>query len=438
MTEAGAERGTSPVRWWVLALVVVATLVNYVDRQIIAILKPELERTFGWTDSDYGHVVSAFQLSVAIAYAFAGWAIDRLGVRRSYAIAVAVWSAAAMAHAAARTVAQFMVARIVLGAAESANTPAAVKTLSEWFGERERALAIGCMNAGANFGAIASPLVIPLLAAAFGWQAAFVITGAIGFVWLAGWLAVRQPAGLAAVPAGTPAAATASARQPGRAGEAASPVAAPPRPPRWRDLLAQRRTWAFVVAKTLTDAVWWLMLFWLPDLLHKVFALDMRTAGAPLALVYALAAAGALSGGWLPGALMRRGWDLQRARMTTLLVASLCVLPVPLALGVHSYWTAALLVGVGLAAHQAFSTNVFALAGDLFPRTLTASVVGLGALFGNVGGFLMLEATGRVLEATGSYLPMFLYCAAAYLVGWAVVRRLVRRFPERVNGEVVA
>jgi ACS family hexuronate transporter-like MFS transporter len=208
--------------------------------------------------------------------------------------------------------------------------------------------------------------------------------------------------------------------------------------PRWRDLLGQRRTWAFVVAKTLTDAVWWFMLFWLPDLLHKVFQLDMRSSGAPLAIVYALAAAGALSGGWLPGVLMRRGFDLQRARMTTLLVAALCVLPVPLALGVQSYWVAALIVGLGLAAHQAFSTNVFALAGDLFPRAFTASVVGLGALFGNVGGFLMLEITGRVLHATGSYFPMFAYCAGAYVVGWLVIRTLVRRFPPRVDGEVVA
>jgi len=410
-TAALAPVAASPLRWWVLVLVVVATLINYVDRQIIAILKPELEKVYGWTDVEYGHVVSAFQLSAALAYLGAGWAVDKLGLRRGYAIAVAVWSAAAMAHALARNVADFVIARIVLGAAEAANTPAAVKSLSVWFGDAQRSLALGFMNAGANLGAIASPLLIPLLAAAFGWRATFVITGAIGFAWLIGWLFVRHP------PAERSVFVAATGAPVARADDSS-----------WGRLLTQRRTWAFAGAKLITDAVWWFMLFWLPDLLNKVYGLGMQASGLPIALVYTMASMGALAGGWLPGRLMRGGASLQRARMTTLLLCALVVLPVPFALSMSSYWSAALLVGLALAGHQGFSTNVFSLTGDLFPRAFVASVVGIGALFGNLGGFLMLETTGRVLQATNSYLPLFLYCASAYVVAWLWIRSLVPSF----------
>ncbi|MGB8326946.1 MAG: MFS transporter, partial [Steroidobacteraceae bacterium] len=253
-------------RWIVLAFVVSATTINYLDRQIIALLKPLLEDSFGWSDRDYGHVVSAFQFSAAMAYLGAGWFVDRIGVRWGYALAVGVWSLAGMAHAAARSVLDFVVARVALGISEAANTPVAVKSIAEWFPLRERALALGFMNSGSNLGAIITPLVVPGLALTFGWQMAFIVTGGLGFVWLLAWVAVYR---------------THRSRQ-----RVTVEIAIDRAPVPWRMLLRDRRTWAVAGAKLLTDPVWWFLLFWLPDFLHRQFALDLRTFGPPLAAVY--------------------------------------------------------------------------------------------------------------------------------------------------------
>lgn len=400
-----SEARFSAFRWVILALVVSATAINYLDRQIIALLKPVLEEEFGWSDRDYGHVVSAFQFAAALAYLGVGWFVDRVGVRRGYAISIAVWSAAAMAHAAARSVLHFMTARVVLGIAEAANTPAAVKTIAQWFPARERAFALGWMNSGSNMGAIVTPLIVPVLALAYGWQMAFILTGATGFVWLTVWLAVRQS-------------------PPPQEAQSVSPTTAS-EPVRWGPLLRDRRTWAVAGAKLLTDPVWWFLLFWLPDFMHRVYDLDLRTFGLPLATIYALATVGALTGGWIPGQMLRRGATLNAARKTTLLACALAVVPIPLVLTFDNVWYAVLLVGLALAAHQGFSTNVFALATDLFPSRVVGTVVGIGALFGNLGGLAMLEFTGWVLDTTGSYVPMFMICAVAYLLGLLLIQSLV-------------
>lgn len=395
----------SAFRWIMLALVVSATTINYLDRQIIALLKPVLEDEFGWSDRDYGHVVSAFQFAAALAYLGVGWFVDRVGVRRGYAISIALWSAAAMAHAAARTVFHFVTARVVLGIAEAANTPAAVKTIAQWFPARERALALGWMNSGSNMGAIVTPLIVPAIALAYGWQMAFILTGATGFVWLAVWLAVRQtPPSGDALPASDGAA---------------------PKPVHWGPLLRDRRTWAIAGAKLLTDPVWWFLLFWLPDFMHRVYGLDLRTFGLPLATIYALATVGALTGGWIPGQMLRRGASLNAARKSTLLVCALAVVPIPLVLTFSNVWYAVMIVGLALAAHQGFSTNVFALATDLFPSRVVGTVVGIGALLGNLGGLAMLEFTGWMLDTTGSYVPMFMICAVAYLLALLLIQSLV-------------
>jgi MFS transporter, ACS family, hexuronate transporter len=408
---APAAAGPSAFRWAVLAFAVTATALNYVDRQLIALVKPLLERELHWTDLDYAHIVSGFQFAVALSCLFAGWAIDRLGLRLGYALAVGIWSLASMAHAGARSVVGFVAARLVLGVAESGNTPGAMKSVAAWFPVRERSLAVGFTNAGANLGAIVTPLLVPLLVAVSGWRGAFLITGAAGLVWVGAWLAFG--------PKPPPAAAAVSAPGPGR-------TPAPPGPS-IAALLRDRRTWAFAGAKGLSDPVWWFFLFWFPDLLSRNYGLSLRTFGPPLAIVYTMATVGALAGGWLPGWLLARGWSLNAARKSALLIAAAAILPVPLALGMQNYWYVIALVGLALAAHQSYSTNLFAFAQDVFPRSVVGTVVGIGATLGSAGGLVMLEVTGWVLTRTHLYWPMFTYCAAAYVAGLVLLHSLVPR-----------
>jgi len=421
-----ASPALSAFRWVLLALVVLAGALNYVDRQIIALLKPVLSEEFAWTDRDYAHIVSAFQFASAAAYVGAGWFIDRIGVRWGYPIAVIAWSIAAMAHGAARSVFQFIVARVVLGATEAAQTPAAVKTLAENFAPRERSLAMGIMNCGANMGAVVTPLIVPMLALSLGWRTTFFVTGAAGFVWAVLWFTlVRKPSRVSEPPPPSTVEAPDHVQS-----ETESVVVAASTPSRvplvpWSVLLRDRRTWAIAGVKLIVDPVWWFLLFWLPDFMHRVFQLDLRTFGPPLAVIYTMAMLGSLAGGALPTWLMRKGVVLNAARKSSLLTGAILVTPMPLALIVPEYWQAMLIVGFTLAAHQVFSVNVFSLTTDLFHPTRVGRVIGIGALVGNLAGFAMLEITGWVLERTGSYWPMFLYCASAYLVGLLLIQLLV-------------
>lgn len=385
-------------RWSILALVFVAIMLNYVDRQILALLKPTLQAEFHWSDRDYAHMASAFQFAAAIAFLGTGWFIDRVGLRRGFGIGVALWSLAGMAHALAATVTQFVVARAALGAAESIGTPAAVKSAATYFPARERSRALGIVNTAPNFGAILTPLLIPALALAVGWRASFLIAGGLGLVWVVVWFRVARPA-----------AATISHGEP------------------WAALLRDRRTLAVAVAKVLSDQVWWFLLFWTPDLFHRQFGLAQGELGAPVALAYGLAALGAITGGWLPGMLLARGWTLERSRLVTLLVYAVLVLPVPLVLVAGNAWTAALLLGFALFAHQGFSTNVFGLATDIFPAARVGSVIGIGAFAGNLAGMAMLEFAGWSLDAGHGYAPMFWIAAFSYLVGVALVRLALPR-----------
>jgi ACS family hexuronate transporter-like MFS transporter len=421
---AATHEAADSFRWVILALVVVATTVNYVDRQLIALLKPLLEQEFGWSDLDYAHIGSAFQFATALSCLAAGWAVDRLGLRWGYSIAVGVWSLAGMAHAVAQSVGGFVGARIVLGIAEAGNTPAAVKAISAWFPVHQRAFALGFMNGGANLGAIATPLIVPVLVGIAGWQGAFILTGAIGLVWVAAWLAIRRMPPPPPVAAGDDEAAGVGAHH--------VPFA---------QLLRQRRTWAFAIPKGMTDAVWWFFLFWLPSFLNREYGLDLKSFGLPLALVYSMACVGALAGGWLPGRLMTRGWSLNSARKGAMAVGAVLVLPVPFALGLSDYWHVVLLVGLGVAAHQCFSTNLFALAQDLFPRGVVGTVVGIGSTCGLTAGLVMNEVTGWVVQTTGSYLPMFVYAACAYGTGLLIVQLLAPRIvavDEGARGPVAA
>jgi MFS transporter, ACS family, hexuronate transporter len=395
-----SEAGLSRVRWGILALVFVAIMLNYVDRQIIALLKPTLQAEFDWSERDYGHMASAFQFAAAFGYLAAGWFIDKVGLRWGFSLGVGIWSVACMAHAFATTVAQFVVARAVLGAAEATGTPAAVKSGATFFGVRQRAIALGIVNTAPNIGAVIAPLAIPAFAVLFGWKAAFLVAGGLGLLWVIAWLSIDVGKYQLA--------------------EVAKQDSVP-----WSHLLRDRRTVAIAGAKMLSDSVWWFLLFWLPDLFSKQFGMSQGTIGLPVALVYALAACGALTGGWLPGRLMARGWSVNRARKTTLFLYAALVTPAPLVLGLDNPWAAAALLGLALFAHQGFSTNIFAFTADVFSARVVASAIGIAAFFGNMAGVVMAEAAGWSLANGYGYEPMFLYAAGAYLAGALLVHLVV-------------
>ena len=400
-------------RWVVCALLFFATTINYVDRQVIGILKPTLQQELGWSEIDYANIVFAFQLAYAVGLLLSGALIDRLGTFRGYALALAAWSAAAMAHAAARTVAGFAAARVALGLGEAGNVPAAIKAVAEWFPARERALATGIFNSGTNVGAILTPLVVPPLALAWGWPAAFLVTGGVGLVWLVFWAWLYgRPETHPRVSAAELAYIRSDAEPP--AGRVA-----------WRALLPMRETWAFALGKFMTDPIWWLYLYWVPDFLHRNHGLDLRTIGPPLVAIYLVADAGSIGGGWLSSALIKRGWSVNAGRKTAMLACALAVVPIVFAARATELWTAVALVGLAAAAHQGWSANMFTLASDMFPRHAVGSIVGIGGMAGAVGGMLIAQLTGHLLEWTGTYVVVFLIAGCAYLAALALVHALV-------------
>ena len=409
-------RPASNVRWIICALLFLATTINYIDRQIIGILKPTLQGELGWSETDYGTIVFWFQAAYAIGLLACGPLIDRIGSRMGYAAAIALWSFAAMLHAFARTPFGFAGARFLLGLGESANFPAAIKTVAEWFPRHERALAAGILNAGANVGALTTPIVVPLLTIYFGWEAAFIVTGLLGFAWLLAWL------GFYRAPAAHPRVSPSELAYIEADAEVEPTIRTP-----WRALFAQRPTWAFATAKLLTDPVWYLFLFWLPDLLSKQYGLDLKTFGPPLIVIYLLADAGSIGGGWLSSALLKRGWSVDRARKTALLVCALCVVPVVFAAGASDLWMAVAILGLAAAAHQGWSSNLYAIVSDSVPRGSVASVMGIGGAAGAVGGMIMAKYVGHVLDSTGSYWPVLLWASSAYLIALVLIHLLLPR-----------
>jgi ACS family hexuronate transporter-like MFS transporter len=399
----------------ILALLIVSGVLNYADRQIIAVLKPMLQEQLHWTDSEYGHVTAMFQLAAAFAFLGAGWIVDRVGWRRANPLAVSSWSLAAMAHALAATIGQFTVARMALGATESLGTPTSIKTIAVLFEAKARSTALGAMNAASNIGAIVTPLTVPALAIAFGWKAAFLITGSLGLLWVVAWLA------LTAGQSSAPVAASSGTDVP--ADERSSDVS-------WLAIVMDRRTWAIAGGKVLSDHVWWFLLFWAPDFFHRQFHLDMRGFAAPLAIVYGTAACGSLLGGFVSGRLVAAGMPAPRARKTTMLVFALLAIPVPLALIVDNYWLAVGLLSLTLAAHQGFAVNMFALTTDVTPSSRVATVISIAALFGNLSGMVILQAAGWLIGGGYGYAPLFGLVSVSYLLalGW-VQLLLPKRLP---------
>ena len=412
-------------RWAICALLFFVITINYVDRQVLGVLKPVIEQDLGWSEVDYGNIVSAFQVSYGIGLLVVGRMLDRVGTRWGLAMAIALWSVAAMFHAAARTVLAFMIARVTLGIAESAAYPGAVKAVAEWFPRRERALGVGILNAGANVGVMTTPVIGLMIAGIYGWQAAFLATGAIGFVVLAGWLLMyRQPEDHPRVTA----AERAWIEQDGE--DTTGKVLG------WRQAIRQRQAWYFICGKFFTDPVWYLFLFWLPDFFVKTQGLDLfpkgqegifATIGPALIGVYLLADIGSIMGGWLSCHFIKRGWSINRARKTTLFLAALCAVPLLFVLQVGNPLIVVLIIGFGTAGHQAFSSNIFTMISDLYPRRAVATVAGMGGAAGALGGILIAQATGWTLELTGSYWPILIYAGLAYLIAFTVIHLLVPR-----------
>ncbi len=398
----GDAQMTAGGRRLLIGLLFVAIALNYVDRQVLALLKPTLEAQFGWSSRDFAHLGSVFQVAAASALLFVGWFVDRVGVRIALGLGVALWSLAGMAHAFASTVQQFVIARTALAAAESVGTPASVKTAAVYLPLKERSFALGLGNTAPNIGAIITPLLIPPLALAFGWRAAFLVTGVLGFAWVIAWMFGTRH--LVPVDA---------------------PVASPRRSVDWGALLRDRRSWTIIGAKALTDLVWWFVLFWMPDFFHRVFGMAQGSLGYPIVLIYLLAAAGALSSGWLFPRLLDRGLSINAARKRSMLFYALLILPMPLALQSGNPWAAALLIGLALFAHQGFSTNIFGLAADIVPTSRVATVIAMGAIAGNISGSAMLELAGWSLDAGHGYWPMFAICAVAYLAALAYIHMLL-------------
>ena len=407
------------LRWYICGLLFFATTVNYIDRQVLGILKPVLKEQLGWGEDDYGLIVWAFQVAYALMMPITGRLIDRMGSRLGYMLAVVIWSIAAMAHAGARNAVQFGIARFALGLGEAANFPAAIRVTADWFPKRERALATGIFNSGSNIGAVLAPALVPWIAVNWGWREAFVITGALGFLWVVLWALTFRP----------PEEHTRLSREEfalirsDHAEESSETIP-------YRRLLATRQAWAFMLGKFLTDPVWWFYLFWLPGFLHTQYKVDLINLGPPLIAIYLAADVGSIGGGWISSALLKRGLTANRARKIAMLICGTAVMSSWFIMKAGgNLWLAVTFVAIAASAHQGWSANIFTMTSDLFPRRAVASVVGLGGMGGAIGGALISPIVGYWLEWSGGvYGPLFIVCGSMYLIALAVIHLILPRW----------
>ncbi len=440
-------------RWTICALLFFATTINYLDRQVLSLLAPTLTKEFGWSNTDYANITATFQFVYAISMLFAGRVIDRMGTKRAYVVAIVVWSLGAIGHAYAIalgeavnsvfttvglavvpvSIAGFMIGRAVLAIGEAGNFPAAIKATAEYFPKRERSFATGIFNSGANVGAILAPLSVPVIAEVWGWQSAFIVIGAIGFLWMGLWIWLYD----------TPERQSRLSRDELAYinSDAATPTGACEVPKRasWFKLLGCRQTWAFAFGKFMTDGVWWFFLFWLPKYMSAQYGMASTDMIVPLAVLYSMTMVGSIGGGWLPTYFLNRGADIYQGRMRAMLLIALCPLVVLLAqpLGYLGFWVPVILIGIGASAHQAWSANLFTTVSDMFPKHSVGSVVGIGGMAGGLGGVLLTKLGGWLFDHYGAlgqlqtgYMIMFSICALAYLVAWLVMKALVPRHSE--------
>lgn len=405
-----AVTGIGHVRWTICALLFIATSINYMDRQVISILKPTLEQSIGMTEVGYGYVVDAFQIAYALGLLAAGRFVDRVGTRIGYMVIMAVWSLSAMGHALANSVFEFGIARFSLGLGESGNFPAAIKTVGEWFPQRERSFATGLFNSGSTVGAILAPLVVPWVTLRYGWHAAFLATGVFSMAWILLWFCkYQEPAKHATV----------SARELEYINQDETEAATPPIP--WVDLLRYRQTWAFAIGKFLTDPIWWFYLFWLPSYFSTRFHLDLAHLGLPLFVVYTVSAVGSIAGGWLPVPFCRLGMPAAKARLAAMLICACAVVPIFMVNYTHSEWEAIALLSLAAGAHCGWSANILTTPSDMFPRSALGSLTGIGGMAGSVGGMLLATFAGYILQLTHSYASLFAIAASVYLLALLII-----------------
>jgi ACS family hexuronate transporter-like MFS transporter len=424
------EQNIGRYRWTICSLVFFATTINYLDRAVISLLKSTLTAELKWDDADYTNVEIAFKISYAIGLLLAGRFIDTVGTKKGYAWATGLWSVAAVFHAAAKSVFGFSVARAALGVTEAGNFPAAIKTVAEWFPRKERALATGLFNSGANIGAIVAPLSVPFIAAAYGWQWAFIATGILGFVWLYFWNKHYYK------PSEHPKLSAAELAYINSDSDAiAEGDALNTKSFSWAALLKYKQTWAFAIGKLLTDPIWWFYLFWLPDFLESQYQIKGTAIALPVAAVYTMSAVGSVFGGWLPMFLIKNNWPVFKARKSSMLLYAFLVLPILFAqvLGGMNMWLAVFVIGIAAAAHQAWSANIFTTVSDMFPKRAVGSVTGIGGMFGAIGGILLSMAVQKNLfvhyrsigQIETAYYIMFIVCGSAYLLAWVIMHLLV-------------
>jgi MFS transporter, ACS family, hexuronate transporter len=402
-------------RWVICGLLFLATTINYIDRQVISILKPMILTWPGWSELEYGRVISFFQLAYAAAMIIAGAFIDRVGIRKGFAIAIIFWSLAAMGHAISGAVASFIVWRVLLGFGEAANFPASIKAVAEWFPKRHRALATGIFNSGTNIGAFVTPFAVAWILATFGsWRWVFILTGLLGFLWLILWFWIyRKPE-----------------EHPNVSKEELAFIQSEPeekveKTP-WFPLLKFKQTWAFAIGKGLTDPIWWVWLFWVPGFLNKKYGIDIKAMGMPLLVIYTMASVGAIGGGWLSAFFFKRGMSVNLGRKLAMLICALSVIPVIIASSTPHLWVAILLIGLACGAHQGWSSNIFTLVSDMFPKRAVGSVVGIGGALGGIGGFSISNIVGFALQKNpDNYLPIFILAASMYLIALVVIQVIV-------------
>jgi MFS transporter, ACS family, hexuronate transporter len=408
-------------RWRIVALLFFATTINYLDRQVIGLLKPVLEKQFSWTETDYSRIVIAFQAAYAISLLVFGGIIDKIGTKLGYAVSIILWSIAAMLHALATGTLSFGVMRALLGLGEAGNFPAAIKATTEWFPKKDRAFANGIFNSGANIGAVAAPILVPWLLGMYGWESAFLATGAIGFVWLIfWWIGYDSPEKHPKVSKEELAYIQSDAEEIDN-GKAI----------KWSELFGFKQTWAFVFGKMLTDPIWWFFLFWLPSYFAETFQINLKKPSLELVIVYTATTIGSIGGGYLSGYLIKRGMPVFKARKLSMLIFALCVVPIMFAKYSTNVWVAVALISLAAAAHQAWSANIYTVASDMFPKKLTSSIIGIGGMAGSVGGIVFPMLVGFLLDkyklagniGTG-YNIIFTICGCAYLVAWAVMHLL--------------
>lgn len=403
-------------RWRILVLLFFATTINYIDRQIIGILKPYIAADLGWSEADYGYIVTAFQVAYALGLIATGRILDKFGTRIGYLVSIVVWSIAGMAHAAARGVFGFAAARFVLGIGEAGNFPAAVKTVSEWFPRKERAFATGIFNSGSTIGAIIAPVIVSAITIAFGWQWAFIITGLLGFIWIIFWLSSYY------LPNKHPKISKEEYNyivQDKDDNSTAEPI-------RWIQLLKFRQTYAICSTRFISDWVWWFFLFWIPDFLSKTHGINLKEVVLPLIIIYAVSSVGGIMGGWLSSKLIKMGKSVDFARKTTILICALVILPVMMVSKVQNLWMAVALISLAAAGHQGWASNIFTLVSDIYPKNAVGTMMGLSGFTGAIGGALSATFVGLLIQSTGSYFLIFMTASSVYLANWLIIRLFIK------------